>query len=348
MIKTILRAAGKGNASQSKTITKSVLLALPLALSGLSASVQAQDYILNTASTGGTYHPVGTAIATLSKVKLLPKEKFSLTAVNSAGSGANVQALAADTAQFAILQGLYGSYAATGTGPVTEVQENLRSITMLWQNVEQFVIPSGSVSSGTVTDMAALAGAGMVMGKENSGTLGSNSVLMSGLLGKDISEAYTLVHAGYGPSADAMANGQALGGGFPAGPPTGALTKLFASNEGKFTLLNVSDDELARMDGGRNLWTPYTIAAGTYPGQDADVTTIAQPNFLAVNADVDENHVYMLTKTIFENLPFLQAIHPATKAMDVNKALAGLPVPLHPGAARYFEEAGITVPDSLK
>jgi len=69
---------------------------------------------------------------------------------------------------------------------------------------------------------------------------------------------------------------------------------------------------------------------------------------LAVNADVDENHVYMLTKTIFENLPFLQAIHPATKAMDVNKALAGLPVPLHPGAARYFEEAGITVPDSLK
>ena len=348
MIKTILRVTGKGNASQSKTITKSVLLALPLALSGLSASVQAQDYILNTASTGGTYHPVGTAIATLSKVKLLPKEKFSLTAVNSAGSGANVQALAADTAQFAILQGLYGSYAATGTGPVTEVQENLRSITMLWQNVEQFVIPSGSVSSGTVTDMAALAGASMVMGKENSGTLGSNSVLMSGLLGKDISEAYTLVHAGYGPSADAMANGQALGGGFPAGPPTGALTKLFASNEGKFTLLNVSDDELARMDGGSNLWTPYTIAAGTYPGQDADVTTIAQPNFLAVNADVDENHVYMLTKTIFENLPFLQAIHPATKAMDVNKALAGLPVPLHPGAARYFEEAGITVPDSLK
>ena len=92
--------------------------AMAAALAGSVAS--ANDYVLNTASTGGTYHPVGTAIATLSKVKLLPKEKFSLTAVNSAGSGANVQALAADTAQFAILQGLYGSYAATGTGPVTE------------------------------------------------------------------------------------------------------------------------------------------------------------------------------------------------------------------------------------
>ena len=43
---------------------------------------QAKDYILNTASTGGTYHPVGTAISTLSKIKLLPKYKFSLTAVN--------------------------------------------------------------------------------------------------------------------------------------------------------------------------------------------------------------------------------------------------------------------------
>ena len=345
MLKYIQRVTKKtGNAR----LSKSILIALPLALSGLATTVQAQDYILNTASTGGTYHPVGTAIATLSKVKLLPKEKFSLTAVNSAGSGANVQAMAANNAQFAILQGLYGSYAATGTGPVTEVQQNLRSVTMLWQNVEQFVVGSDAVSTGTVADMAALAGESMVMGKENSGTLGSNSVLLGGLMGKELGEAFSLVYAGYGPSADAMANGQAVGGGFPSGPPTGALTKLFASNEGKFSILNVTGDELAKMDGGRNLWTPYTIAAGTYPGQDADINTIAQPNFLAVNADVDENHVYLLTKTIFENLPFLQAIHPATKAMDVSKALAGLPVPLHPGAARYFEEVGITVPDSLK
>ena len=77
-------------------------LVAPLALSlatlvGATTAHAADDYILNTASTGGTYHPVGTAIATLSKIKLLPKEKFSLTAVNSAGSGANVQAMAADT-----------------------------------------------------------------------------------------------------------------------------------------------------------------------------------------------------------------------------------------------------------
>jgi len=316
------------------------------ALSASSAFAQSKDYVLNTASTGGTYHPVGTAISTLSKIKLLPKKKFSLTAVNSAGSGANVQALGSGTADFAILQGLFGSYAATGTGPVSAPQKNIRSVTMLWQNVEQFVLANGKVKSGTVDDLKGLSGMSMAMGKQNSGTIGSNTVLMSGL-GIDINKDYKLVHAGYGPSADALANGQAIGAGMPSGPPTGAITKLMAANEGKFTILNVTAEQAKAMDGGRNLWVPYTIAAGTYPGQTKDITTIAQPNFLAVNANVDEEHVYLLTKTLYENLGFLSAIHPATKAMSAKKAMAGLPVPLHPGAARYYKEIGLEVPTHL-
>lgn len=311
-----------------------------------SAFAANKDYILNTASTGGTYHPVGTAISTLSKVKLLPKKKFSLTAVNSAGSGANVQALGAGTADFAILQGLFGSYAASGTGPITAKQENMRSITMLWQNVEQFVVPSDMAKTGTMEDMMSLKGKSIGLGKQNSGTLGSNEVLLKGL-GIDIATDYELMHAGYGPTADALANGQIVGAGIPSGPPTGAITKLMAANKGKFTLLNVTDEQAAKMDGGRSLWTKRVIKAGTYPGQDKDVTTIAQPNFLAVNARVDEEHVYELTKSIFENLGFLQAIHKATKAMSTDVAMAGLPVPLHPGAARYYKEIGLTIPDRL-
>jgi len=229
---------------------------------------------------------------------------------------------------------------------VSEPQENLRSVTMLWQNVEQFVIPTEKVVDGTVSDLMGLKGMSAAMGNQNSGTIGSNKVLLSGL-GLDIESDYELVFAGYGPSADAMANGQAMAAGMPSGPPTGAITKLMASNEGKFTILDVTEDELSKMDGGRNLWVPYTIAAGTYPGQAEDVQTIAQPNFLAVNASVDEEHVYMLTKTMYENLPFLQAIHPATKAMAVEKAMAGLPVPLHPGAQRYYEEVGLEIPERL-
>lgn len=323
---------------------KALTLSATLVASG-AAFADSTDYVLSTASTGGTYHPVGTAISTLSKVKLLPKQKFSLTAVNSAGSGANVQALSAGTADFAILQGLFGSYAVTGTGPVTEPQENLRSVTMLWQNVEQFIMAADKAATGTVEDLTSIKGMSVGMGRQNSGTIGSNTVLLSGL-GLAL-EDFTLVDAGYGPTADAMANGQAVAAGIPSGPPTGAITKLMASNEGKFTILDVTADQAAAMDAGRNLWVPYTIAAGTYPGQDKDVNTIAQPNFLAVNASVDEEHVYMLTKTMYENLPFLQAIHPATKAMAVEAAMAGLPAPLHPGAARYYTEVGLEIPANL-
>lgn len=329
-----------------KQFLRTVVLGTAAAMSLGLAQAQESDYVLNTASTGGTYHPVGTAIATLSKVKLLPSEKFSLTAVNSAGSGANVQALAAGTAQFAILQGLYGSYAATGTGPVSEPQTGLRSVSMLWQNIEQFILANEHVKGGTVSDLLDVKGQTLAMGKENSGTLGSNEVLLSAL-GANFAEDYEFVYAGYGPSVDAMANGQAVGAGIPSGVPTSAITKLMSTNQGKFTLLSVTAEEAARMDGGRELWTPYTIAAGSYPGQDEEVITIAQPNFLAVNADVDENHVYLLTKTLYENLPFLQAIHPATKAMNIDAAMAGLPVPLHPGAARYYKEVGMEIPARL-
>ena len=330
-----------------KKLLKTALATAIIGLSATQVFAQDADYVLNTASTGGTYHPVGTAIATLSKVKLLPKEKFSLTAVNSAGSGANVQALAAGTAQFAILQGLFGSYAATGTGPVSEPQTNLRSVTMLWQNVEQFVLANDLVKGGTVSDLANAKGKTVAMGNKNSGTLGSNEVLVSGL-GFDFENDFEYMYGGYGPSVDAMANGQVVAAGLPSGPPTSAVTKLMSTNEGKFTLLNVTEEEAVKMDSGRNLWTPYTIAAGTYPGQDTDVNTIAQPNFLAVNADVDENHVYLLTKTLFENLPFLQAIHPATNALSADAAMAGLPVALHPGAVKYYEEIGLEIPARLK
>lgn len=329
-----------------KKILTTAIVSAAIALTSSQSYAQDADYVLNTASTGGTYHPVGTAIATLSKVKLLPTEKFSLTAVNSAGSGANVQALAANTAQFAILQGLFGSYAATGTGPVSEPQSNLRSVTMLWQNVEQFVLANDLVKEGTASDLMNAKGMTVAMGNKNSGTLGSNTVLMSGL-GLDFENDFEFMYGGYGPSVDAMANGQAVAAGLPAGPPTSAITKLMSTNEGKFTLLGVTEEEAAKMDGGRELWTPYTIAAGTYPGQDEDITTIAQPNFLAVNADVDENHVYLLTKALYENLPFLQAIHAATKAMNIESAMAGLPVALHPGAARYYKEVGLEIPERL-
>ncbi|MEP0519574.1 MAG: TAXI family TRAP transporter solute-binding subunit [Hyphomicrobiales bacterium] len=306
-----------------------------------------KNYILATASTGGTYYPVGVAIATLTKVKLQPKQKIGMAAINSAGSGENVRLLRENEAQFAILQGLFGYYAATGTGPVEAdgPQENLRSVTMLWQNVEQFVVAADMATTGNMEDFVALGGKAVALGRKNSGTIGSNTALLTGL-GANVA-SYEMVHGGYGPSADAVQDGKAVGMGTPAGVPTGAVTKLFATAADKVKMLSFTPEQAKAADDGKELWTPYLIPAGTYPGQDYDVNTIAQPNFLATSADIDEESVYLITKTIYENLPFLNAIHPATKAMAIEKAIAGLPLPLHPGALRYYKEVGVDVPAKL-
>lgn len=326
--------------------------ALAASLVLTSAAAQAQDeganYILATASTGGTYYPVGVALATLAKVKLEPRQKIGMSAISSAGSGENVRLIREGEAQFGIMQGLFGYYAASGTGPLAEVgpQDNLRSVTMLWQNVEHFVVNSDVAATGTMEDLVALKGEAMAMGRQNSGTIGSNATILSGF-GVEIETDYDLMFGGYGPSAEALQNGQVKGAGIPAGVPVGAVSQLMASAGDSVTLLNFTDEQMAQADGDRGLWTPYTIPAGTYPGQEADIQTIAQPNFLATSADLPEEHVYQLTKTIYENLPFLQAIHPATKVMAVENAIAGLPLPLHPGALRYYQEVGIDVPERL-
>ncbi|MEM6390359.1 MAG: TAXI family TRAP transporter solute-binding subunit, partial [Pseudomonadota bacterium] len=63
--------------------------------------------------------------------------------------------------------------------------------------------------------------------------------------------------------------------------------------------------------------------------------------------DLPEEHVYLITQAVYENLEFLNAIHPATRAIAIENAIAGLPVPLHPGAQRFYEEQGIEIPERL-
>lgn len=316
--------------------------------SGNLQAAESKNYLLATASTGGTYYPVGVAISTLTKVKLQPKKKIGMSAINSAGSGENVKLLRENEAQFAILQGLFGHYAWSGTGPIEKdgPQKNLRSVSMLWQNVEHFTVLSSKAKTGTIADMADLKGERLALGKKNSGTIGSNTVILKNL-GIDVNKDYDLIHVGYGPSADALQNGQIAGMGTPAGVPASAVTRAMAAMGDKVTLLNFTPEQAKKADGGLNLWTPYVIPADGYPGLKKEVNTIAQPNFLAVRSDIDDETVYLITKTLYENLAFLNAIHKATKAMAPEKALAGLPMPLHPGAARYYKEIGLTIPDSL-
>ena len=324
---------------------------LGMAAALLAAPAGAQEtrsYILTTATTGGTYYPVGVALATLIKIKLEPKDKISMSAISSAGSGENVKLLREKEAQFAIIQGVFGAWAWNGTGKLKDSgpQPNMRSVSMLWQNVEHFIIRTEDVKTGTVDDLKLLKGEKFSIGARNSGTEGSGRHILGGL-GIDPDSSFDIAYMGYNPTAEAMMNGNIEGANLPGGVPVGAITQLFANLGDKVTILGFTEDQITRANAGFKLWTPYVIPADSYPGQSKEVHTIAQPNFLAVNDDVPEEDVYKITKTIYENLAFLNNIHKATTVMDISKAIAGLPAPLHPGAARYYRDVGITIPDHL-
>lgn len=81
--------------------------------------------------------------------------------------------------------------------------------------------------------------------------------------------------------------------------------------------------------------------------QTRTITTAASPNVLVVRDDVSEEIVYDLTRMLWENLATLQEIHSATKSMALQQTLQGIPVPLHPGALRYYREQGVEIPDHL-
>ena len=318
-----------------------------LATPALAQQRQARSYVLTTATTGGTYYPVGVAIATLAKVRLQASQGLDLSAISSAGSTENVKLLRENQAQFAILQGLVAQFAGQGTGPFQQdgVQRNLRGIMPLWYNIEQFVVDKRLVTSGRIADLKNLYGRRYSMGARGSG-LETMHLWIFPNLGVDHTK-FDLVYQGYGPSAEGIQNGTIQGSNFEAGIPTGSVTQLFANAGDRVQFLEFNAEDIARANGNTQLLSPFVIPANTYPNLARPVNTARLPNYFACNAAVPENDVYLVTKTIFENLPFLNNIHAATREINLQESLGGYPFPLHPGAIRFYRERGLTVPANL-
>ncbi len=318
-----------------------------LAFPASTHAAETRSYVLTTATTGGTYYPVGVAIATLIKVKLQNASKIDLSAISSAGSTENIKLLRENQAQFGIIQGLVAQFAADGEGPFKAdgPQTNLRGITPLWFNYDQFVIDRQYVKTGRIGDLANLYGHKFSMGARGSGLETMHKWVLPNL-GIDY-EKFDLVYQGYGPSAESLQNGTISGANFEAGLPTGSATQAMAQAGERLAFLEFNEDDIKKANGKTSLLSLETIPADTYPNQPKAVQTSALPNFLAVDASVPDDVVYEITKTIFENLPFLNNIHAATKEISLERAIKGHPYPLHPGAIRYFKEKGLNIPANL-
>ncbi len=318
---------------------------LAASLTGVSSAAAKKEIslVIATATTGGTYYPIGVGMASLWSIRLRDKHGVKVDAITSAGSGENINMLKGKEVDLAILQGLFGAMAWNGMGIYKEPYKDLRAITMLWPNVEQFVIFKDKVKAGTFTDIKGLR---FSIGRAGSGTERSGLEIMKGLgMTRDDVRAEYLDYFG---SSGAMKDKRIDGANLCGGLPVAAVMDVFASPGMHAVLLEVTDEQLEQIL--KNSIYPayrYIIPANTYPGQDKPVRTIAQPNFLGVRMAVDKEAVYLLTKILFENLNYMRQVHKSAENIKLEDALSGLPAPLHPGAYKYYMEKGLTIPQKL-
>lgn len=298
-----------------------------------------RPYILTTATTGGTYYPVGVALATITKAQLYDTQGISLSAISSAGSAENIKLMRNNQAQFALLQGIFAAWAWNGDGPISQPQPWLRSIAALWQNTDHFVLLTELTTDGTIWDIDKLDGERFVLGARNSGAEKSGDHILKSL-GINYEDKLDLAYMGYGATANAIQDGTIVGMNIPAGPPVTGITRAFAMVGEKLTLLSFTDEDILAINATYPLWSRYVIPANTYPNQPEAIQGVAHPNVLAVRADISDEEVYQITKTLWENLSALHEIHKATRDVSIESALIGIGAPLHPGAARYYREIG--------
>ena len=200
-----------------KRLLSAVLIFSIFVTFGLGTARSDEKLIIATATTGGTYYPVGVAIGTLISIKLAASDKITATAINSAGSGENIQMMKNKEADLAILQALFGLQAYRGIGQYEgKPEKSFRAITMLWKNVEHFPMLSKYVKTGTIMDLKDFPKK-FSIGKRGSGTEGSGRTILSALgINPD---SLSLEYLGYGPSVDAMIDGRIGAANIPAGIP---------------------------------------------------------------------------------------------------------------------------------
>lgn len=301
------------------------------ALSVAPLSAQAEQFInILTGGTSGVYYPLGVA---LSKVYAdgidgartqVQATKASVENLNLLQQGKGELGLAlGDSVKFA----WEGNEDAGFKAPL----DKLRGIAAVYPNYIQI---AASAESG-VTSLADLAGKGLSVGAAKSGTeLNARAILDAA--GMSYADMAKVEYLPFAESVELMKNRQLDATLQSAGLGVASLKDLGTTQA--IEIVSIPADIAEK------LGAPYiaaTIPAGTYQGQDEDVPTVAVVNFLVTHDGVDEETAYQMTKLLFENLETLAAAHNAAAAIDLQKAIEGMPIPLHPGAERYYREQGL-------
>ncbi|MFD1910776.1 TAXI family TRAP transporter solute-binding subunit [Halodurantibacterium flavum] len=319
-------------------------------VAGFATAGTAQEmsfFRIGTGGTAGTYYPVGGLIA--NAISNPPGSRACedggscgapgvvATAIASNGSVANVNAIAGGTLESGFVQSDVATWAQTGTGiwEGRDAVADLRAIANLYPESIHLV---ASAASG-ITSVEDLRGKRVSLDEPGSGTLVDARIILEayGISESDIQAEFLKPNQ----AADRMRDGAMDAFFFVGGFPAGAIAEL--SSQHAITLVPITGEAADQIVADYPFFAEDTVPAGTYDGVDADVTTLSVGAQWVTNANLPEEQIYEITKALWNDntRALLDSGHAKGRMITAETALDGVGIPLHPGAERFYREAGL-------
>lgn len=302
--------------------------AAPAAGEETPAKVEKQFITIATGGSSGAYFALGGTVATL----LNDHVDYINASVQSTGASAvNATLIGEGKADLAFAMNDVVNYAYTGTELFADKGkvENLRGVASLYPNFVQAITLEGTGIEG----IGDLEGKRVGVGAPGSGTeVNARQILSAyGITYDDIDEDFL----SYAESVEQLKNGAIDAAFLTSGIPNAAIMDLATTKDVK--IIPIKPENIEELAKEFPFYSPEMIPAGTYDNE-ADVETAAVMTLLVTSADLSEDTVYDMTKTIFENLQALGDTHASGKKISLEKVEVGMPIPLHPGAQKYYDE----------
>lgn len=319
-------AAESGNASGTTDAAES-----GNAKQGFSGS-----YLMGTGSATGNYYQFGNAVCTV----VNNVTGANLTVNATGGSTENARLLGAKENEFAMIQSDVFSYAHQGIELFNGEQiTNFKAVTACYPEMVQIVARKDS----GITSVADMAGKKICVGAVGSGyEVAARQILDAyGLSYDDIDEAFADQSTAKNGIQDGTFDAMFMCSGYP----NANVTEL--SLNGNIEVISIDEEHMATLLEKYPFYSSFTPETDEY-NLGHPITSVAVKCMLVCLDSFSEDEIYALTKAIYENLGDIKEINAKANYMSLEDALSGIPSDLHPGAAKYYAEKGIEIPDYLK
>ena len=310
----------------------SLILSLGAALATSAALAQQQQFVnVLTGGQSGVYYPLGVALSQI-YAKSIPNIRSTAQVTRASAENMNLLQAGRGEVALALADSVSDAYKGNTEAGFPKPLTKLRGLSATYNNYIQIV---ANADSGIKT-LADLKGKRISVGAAKSGTeLNARAIFKAA--GLSYSDMAKIEYLPFGESFELMKNRQLDATLQSAGLGVASIRDLATSV--KIVVVAVPADVVTRV--GDAAYQPTVIPANTYAGQTVDIPTAAIPNFLVTHAGVSDELAYQMAKTLYENLDTMYAAHNAAKAIKRENAVRGMPVPVHPGAARYYKEVGV-------